>query len=173
IPTVRAGEDELLGVLTALGECGTGVFQLLSDFFSFEDVEGEFAMFRRLVAETGRPLSFTLNQKHNQPDMWRRLLELTEQAAVSGLPIRAQVLGRPTGLLLGHELTLSPFATSPTYAALAGLPLPERVAELCQPERRERILAELGPESSPAWAMRFELLDPPNYEPELSESFAA
>src|SRR6202034_4268874 len=91
IPTVRAAEDELRGILAAMG---AGVFQLLSDFDEFTGVDSEFAMFRRLRADTGRPMSFTLNQKHSDPDGWRRQLELTEQASADGLPIKAQVLGR-------------------------------------------------------------------------------
>lgn len=173
IPTVRAAEDELRAIMAAMAETGSGVFQLVSDFSSWQDVDGEFAMFRRLVAATGRPLSFTLNQKHRQPEEWRHLLHLTEQARAEGLPIRAQVLGRPTGLLLGHELTRSPFADSGTYVALASLPLDQRIAELKRPEVRELVLDEMGPESPGAWEMQFELKDPPNYEPEPSESFAA
>src|ERR1700722_15166032 len=67
IPTVRAAEDELRGILAAMG---AGVFQLLSDFDEFTGVDSEFAMFRRLMADTGRPMSFTLNQKHSDPDGW-------------------------------------------------------------------------------------------------------
>jgi N-acyl-D-amino-acid deacylase len=173
IPTVRAAEDELRGILGAMAECGTGVFQLLSDFFVFEDVDGEFAMLRRIVEQTGRPTSFTVNQKHAMPDMWRRLLALTAEAVGDGLPIKAQVLGRPTGLLLGHELTLSPFAGSPTYAATAGLPLAERIAELRRPDVRERVLAELDGADREQWSQRFVLDDPPDYEPAPATSIAA
>jgi N-acyl-D-amino-acid deacylase len=65
IPTVGAAEEELRSILSAMAESGDGVFQALSDFGQFHEVENEFAMFRRLVRDTGRPMSFTLNQKHN------------------------------------------------------------------------------------------------------------
>jgi len=173
IPTVRAAEDELRGILNAMAETGGGVFQALSDFELFADVPGEFAMFRRLVADSGRPMSFTLNQKHSDPDGWRELLRLTEQAAADGLPIKAQVLGRPTGLLLGHELTISPFSRCPTYAALAELPFEERIARLRLPEIREQILSEAGQGRPGAWTNRFELTDTPDYEPDPADSLAA
>lgn len=173
IPTVRAAEDELRGITMAMADSNSGVLQVLSDFDLFEDVDGEFAMFRRLVRESGRPLSFTLNQKHSDPDGWRQLLALTEQAAAAGLPITAQVLGRPTGLLLGHDVTMSPFSRSQAYASLATLPFAARIAELRKPEVRERILAETPAGNRDGWQYRFELGDPPDYEPDPAHSVAA
>jgi len=177
IPTVRAAEDELRGILLAMSSTGSGVFQALSDFELFKDVEGEFAMFRRLVQISGRPMSFTLNQKHSDPEGWRKLLALTERASDDGLPIRAQVMGRPTGLLLGHDITLSPFTGCPTYDSLAQLPLSERVAELRKPEVRKRILGEAYRVAASGrrrnYHFIFELTDPPNYEPEPEHSLAA
>ncbi|MET0378253.1 MAG: amidohydrolase family protein [Spongiibacteraceae bacterium] len=180
IPTVRAAEEELLGILSGMQKAGSGVFQALSDFELFQDVEGEFAMFRRLVAATGRPMSFTLNQKHSDPDGWRKLLNLTEQASDAGLPIRAQVLGRPSGLLLGHDLTMSPFSGCPTYAALADKPFADRIAELRKADVRARILDEAKSGGNTGsfghkfnYQYVYELSDPPNYEPETEQSLAA
>jgi len=173
IPTVRAAEDELRGILAAMADAGTGVFQLLSDFDEFTGVDSEFAMFRRLVADTGRPMSFTLNQKHSDPDGWRRQLELTEQASADGLPIKGQVLGRPTGLILGHELSMSPFSRCPSYRALSALPFEEKVAALRDPVTRGRIIAEAAKDPYPRWEYRFEFTGPPDYEPEPADSLAA
>ncbi len=173
IPSVRAAEAELLGILQGMGNAGGGVFQLLSDFFEFTDIDGEFEMIRRLVAETRLPTSFTVNQKHNKPDGWRRLLDLTEQASREGLPIKAQVLGRPTGLLLGHDLTANPFSACPSYLAIATLPLAAKVAELRRPELRQRLLDESSNGPIGAWQYRFELGDPPCYEPRREDSIAA
>jgi N-acyl-D-amino-acid deacylase len=170
IPTVGAAAEELLGVVGAMGENGSGVFQVLSDFEEFAGVEREFAMFRQIAAETGRPLSFTLNQKHSDPDTWRRLLQLVEEARADGLPIRAQVLGRPTGLVLGHELSLSPFTRCPSYRALGTLPFDERIAAMHRPEVREAILREAADDPAARWNYRFELADPPNYEPDPQDS---
>jgi len=180
IPTVGAAEDELRSVLEAMSDTGRGVFQALSDFDQFKSVDAEFGMFRRLISETGRPMSFTLNQKHGDPDGWRRLLQLTEQANAEGVDIKAQVLGRPTGLLMGHELTLNPFVPCPTYHALSSLPFEARIAELRKPEVRAQVLkeveetAELGRARSVRdWTRMFELGSKPNYEPPREESIEA
>jgi N-acyl-D-amino-acid deacylase len=173
IPTVRAAEEELAGVLAALSRRRRGVFQLLSDFYEFHDVDAEWAMLRRLIKASGRPTSFTVNQKHFLPDGWRRLLDLTEAAAEEGLTVKAQVLGRPTGLLLGHDLTLSPFTGSPLYESLRPVPFADRIEQLRHPEVRTQILAEV-PQSKPGiWDFRFQLSDPPDYEPEPDCSLSA
>jgi N-acyl-D-amino-acid deacylase len=175
IPSVRAAEEELRGILGAMAESGTGVFQALSDFDEFEDVPGEFAMFRRLVEGSGRPMSFTLNQKHSIPDLWREQLALVEKAVADGVPIKGQTLARPTGLLQGWDVSVNPFMRCPSYQAIGDLPLDELVEQLSRPEIRKRILEELPPVKPGAWTRRFELTDPPDYEPgpELSIEFRA
>ena len=56
---------------SAIGATGQGVLQVVSDF---ADVDAEFAIFRRMAEESGRPLSFSLVQVRG--DGWRRQLEL-------------------------------------------------------------------------------------------------
>jgi N-acyl-D-aspartate/D-glutamate deacylase len=173
IPTVRAHRDELLGILQAMSAERSGVFQALSDFYEFQDVAGEFAMLRGLVAETGRPMSFTLNQKHSDADGWRKILGLVEEATADGLPIKAQVLCRPTGLLMGYAGSMNPFDGCATYRRLKELPLDERILELRRSEIRAQILAESAEQHQQPWNLYFPVTDPPVYEPELSETVAA
>jgi N-acyl-D-amino-acid deacylase len=173
IPTVRAAEEELAGILGVLRERNTGVFQLLSDFDQFHGIDAEWDMLQRLVDASGRPMSFTLNQKHSIPDGWRRILDLAEAAADEGLPINAQVLGRPTGLLLGHDLTSNPFKGCPTYESLRSLSFDARIAQLRETSIRAQILDEMKPSMANQWDYRFELCDPPNYEPEAAASLSA
>lgn len=177
IPTVRAHKDELEGILAAMSAEGSGVFQALSDFELFQDVPGEFAMLRGLVEQTGRPMSFTLNQKHDDPDGWREILGLVEESTAAGLPIKGQVLCRPSGLLLGHRVSLNPFMACPSYQAIADLPVDERVVELGRGDLRKRILAEYSTpeyvEPVEQWDKRFFVGDIPSYEPEHSQSLTA
>src|SRR5262245_3000444 len=74
-PTLTAEADELVGIACAIGATGRGVLQVVSDFV---DLEGEFGLFRRMAAESGRPLSFSLVQTRGTA--WRRQLELLSQA---------------------------------------------------------------------------------------------
>jgi N-acyl-D-amino-acid deacylase len=91
-----------------------------------------------------------------------------------------QVSCRPTGMLFGLQSSLHPFITHPTYRALAGLPLSERMEALSRPEVRAAILAE-SPDTSNViaavlmsrWDQIFPLGDPPDYEPAPETSVAA
>lgn len=167
IPTARAAEPELHGIAMAMAKAGGGVFQIASDFSLYTDLEGEFEMFRRLVGQSGQPLFFSLNQKHHAPDDWKQLLALTDKANRDGLRIRAQVIGRPSGLLLGHELTKNPFSDLPGYRPLTPLPLADRVKALRDPTVRARLLGEteqLPENEAPHYRQFFRLGEFPDYE---------
>ena len=60
-PTLGAAEAELTTIAKGLGDIGMGVLQLVSDF---DDTDNEFAMLRRIVEASGRPLSLTLLHFH-------------------------------------------------------------------------------------------------------------
>lgn len=168
-PTLTAGEDELTGIALGLKAAGSGVLQVVSDF---EDPEREFAMLRRMVEASGRPLSISLAQHDRNPQGWRGLLDAIGRAAGDGLPIRAQVCGRPVGLLLGLELTLNPFSAHPAFREIAGRPHEEKVRALRDLAFRARLLREDAASDNPfiAAVLRnfermFPLDDPPDYEP--------
>jgi len=175
-PSLRATEAELTGIALGLRDAGHGVIEMISDFDT-PDVVTEFAMIRRIVAASGRPLTLSLAQRHGAPQMWRTILDLIAAAAEAGLPISGQVAPRPLGVLLGLQSSLNPFSTHPSVKALARLPLAEKVAILRDPAFRARVLAE---EPDPAQAelrrrlLRFESLFPlgaiPDYEPPREQS---
>lgn len=171
IPTVGASEAELAGIVNEVVKAG-GYFQVLSDFGQFQDVKGEFDMLRRVTANADGRMTFTLNQKHGDPDGWRQLLALTEEANNDGVHIKGQVLGRPTGLLMGHEVTMSPFDSSATYRWLKKQhPFADLIAELRKDDVREKILSELKI-GKHGFDYMFELDDSVNYEPQAEESVA-
>jgi N-acyl-D-aspartate/D-glutamate deacylase len=141
--------------------------------------EREVAWMRRLSAEIRRPVSFALLQVNNAPDLWRDILRLALDANAEGADLRPQVGGRALNILLGFQ-TFHPFRDRPSYAALANLPLAERITHLRKDEVRQAILAERD-EDNPLLAMiggggtarMFPLGEPPNYEPTPDMSVAA
>ena len=175
-PTLTAGEDELTGIALALKAANKGVLQVVSDF---TDPEAEFAMLRRIVEKSGRPLSFSLVQGGpTVKDDWRVQLAALERANDAGLAMKAQVCARPVGLLFGLELTMNPFSLHPTYQAIARLPLAERVARLRSPEIRARLLVEDPKDSAwtrsvNAWDRLIPMRRTPDYEPTPDQSVAA
>ena len=70
-PTLTASAEELVGIARGLGELGSGVLQVVSDHMNTDE---EFAMFRRMVSESGRPLSFSLVQSPFDPEGYREVL---------------------------------------------------------------------------------------------------
>ncbi|MCX8133802.1 MAG: amidohydrolase family protein [Roseococcus sp.] len=170
-PTLGAAEIELAEIARALG---AGWFQVISDFD--EPAEEEWARLKRIVALSGRPMTFSLLQRESRPEFWRWLMARVGEANAEGLSIKGQVMGRPVGLMFGWELSQHPFLTRPSFREIAHLPLPARVAALSDPARRARILEE--PTEDPAlrarlnnWARIYKLtLD---YEPPPEASVEA
>jgi N-acyl-D-aspartate/D-glutamate deacylase len=138
-PTLTAGEDELMGIALGLKAAGKGVLQFVSDF---AEPEAEFAMMRRLVERSGRPLSFSLLQSPRAPRHYQLILKWLREANQAGLQMRAQVAGRPVGLLFSFELTLNPFSQCMAYQEIKALPLEGKLARLRDPSFRARLLGE-------------------------------
>jgi N-acyl-D-aspartate/D-glutamate deacylase len=172
-----AASDELVGIARGVAESGKGVLQFISDF---DDLDSEFEIVERMMAESGRPLSLSLLQSPRHPDGWRGILGKVEQARAHGAPIRAQIAGRPVGLIVGFEFSRHPFISCPSYQEVAHLDMAERLVALSDPARKARVLAEqagLTDEASVMFANRFEsmyeMTDDPDYEPSKDDSIAA
>ena len=173
IPTLEATEEELTDLALAMKEAGRGVFQYVTDWEYADQIKGQFRLLERLVERSGRPLTFTVTQRHLRPDNWLPLLDWTRAAQLKGLPMTAQFYPRPIGVILGHELSLNPFYSTPTYRRLSTLPFDALIAALRLPEIRANILAEkLDPSPSMLLGLRvanydeiYPLGDPPDYEP--------
>lgn len=176
-PTLTASADELIGIAMGLERAGKGVLQVVSDF---KDPANEFAMLRAMMEESGRPLSISLAQAEQAPDGWRKSLTEIDAMTADGLQIRAQVAGRPVGLILGLAASLNPFVGHKAYQAIADLPLAERISKLREAETRDAILGEDAVSTNPFmnavlrnFDKMFELGTPPNYEPTPEMSLGA
>ena len=176
-PTLTASETELTGIAMALKEAGKGVLQFVSDF---DDPKKEAAMLRRIVEASGRPLSVSVAQSDLAPEGWRRLLASIEAAAADGLPMRAQVCGRPVGVLLGLDLTMNPFSAHPSYRKIRDKPLAEQVVAMRDPAFRRQLLSEDPQTDNPfvtvmlrSFGKMFTLDAVPDYEPEADRTVEA
>jgi N-acyl-D-aspartate/D-glutamate deacylase len=170
IPTLKSSRAELMGMAKAMGSVGRGLIQYVGAVNGAE----EFGELRELVKQSGRPLTMPL-----VPELQDLLGEIGK-ARADGLNITAQVLPRPIGFLLSHELTLNPFYATQPYEALAHLKFEDKIAQLRRPEVRAAILkADFRPLPNSLGTMvsNFERIfpfgDPPNYEPSSDDSIAA
>jgi N-acyl-D-aspartate/D-glutamate deacylase len=182
VPGTFAAEDELFGIGRALKEVGAGVFELAPGGVMGEDLalpHKEVAWMRKLSREIQRPVSFALLQIDQQPKLWREILDVCDESKEEGSILRPQVGSRPTMLLIGLQ-TFSPYSFRPTYAALAELPLADRVRELRKPETKAKILGETSESEDPLLAFVlsgmhkiFVLGEVPDYEPTADKSIEA
>jgi N-acyl-D-aspartate/D-glutamate deacylase len=176
-PTLGAARAEMEAIALGLADAGSGVIQWVSDF---RDMDEEFGLIRDLTRLSGQPLTFSMVQADVIPDQWRELTARLAAAAAEGFPIKAQVAGRPVGLMLGLQGSAHPFISRPAFAAIAHLPLADKVAAMRDPDFRALLIAEAPAQGHPfinslagAHHKMFELGDPPNYEPDPGDSLAA
>jgi len=182
VPSRDADDHELLGIGAALGITGTGAFGMNSDF---DDEEFELRWMRKLARETGRPIWFLLTDRYQDPERWRRLLKAVHDARAEGLPITAQMAGRPIGVMMGVGTAVNPFTVRPSYKEIEHLPIAEQRRRLRDPAVRARILAEKPSDAEVAklaqfrqaviskWERFYVMGNPPDYEPGPEKAVAA
>jgi N-acyl-D-amino-acid deacylase len=175
VPGTFAAEDELFAIGAALGELGTGTFELAPAGTAGEDILApklEVDWMRRLSAAIKRPVTFALVQVDEAPDLWRELMDESLRAVDDGADLWPQVAGRGFGLLSGHFTTYCLLDQIPAYQELkaSGLSPDELIAALRTPEVRASIVEwEPGPGTAEAmekaFRTTFTLGSPPEYEP--------
>jgi N-acyl-D-aspartate/D-glutamate deacylase len=178
-PSLRAAQDELVGIAMGLKDAGRGVLQFISDFDT-PSLEVEFEMLRSIAQQSGRPLSISIAQRHGRGStMWRELLDRIAAANAEGLEMRGQVAPRPIGVLLGLQGSASPFLVCPAYREIMPLPLEQKVARLRDPAFRALVLDQFENRESRGrkhlvdFSSIFPLGETPNYEPDPASSLAA
>jgi N-acyl-D-aspartate/D-glutamate deacylase len=124
----------------------------------FDDEEYELAWMTKLARETGRPVWFLLTDRYEDPARWRRLIKTVHEARANGLPLTAQIAGRPIGVMMGIGTALSPFTVRPSSREIERLSLDEQRARLRDPEVRRRILSEKPSEVEVAKLAQFRQL---------------
>ncbi|MDG2420592.1 MAG: amidohydrolase family protein [Gammaproteobacteria bacterium] len=177
-PTLTAELDELVGIAKGVQAAGSGVMQVVTDF---KGSEGEFEILKEMVKQSNRPLSVSVAQHHRVTDGWRNILNTIEEANKEGIDLKAQVCGRPVGVLFGLELTNNPFSAHPSFQSIEHLTLKEKLKKLKDPAFKEKLLSEKPQlENNPflrqvhsRYHDMYAFEDEPNYEPLPSTSIAA
>jgi N-acyl-D-aspartate/D-glutamate deacylase len=178
-PSYDAGIDELAGIAAELGAAGKGVLQLVTDFI---DVDVDFEVMLAMMRASRRPLSVSLAQSPLAPETYREVLRRIAAVNADGFEMRAQVAARGVGLLMGLPCTLHPFMTNPVWQRIAGMSIAEQVQIMRDPAFKADVLAAqtkeknanlIGGRLIDKYQVMYELTEPPNYEPNPSDSVAA
>jgi N-acyl-D-amino-acid deacylase len=170
VPGTFADVDEMLGLGRALGEAGSGVFEMVTDVAGDD---ADLAWVARLSAETGCRISLAAVVSRRSGMRMHEIFEFIRRNNANGSHITAQVAARPAASLMSLQSSLHPFSTHRSYRRLMnGLSLPERVAKMRDPSVRAEILNDqpaVREEQTLAMVSQFEhqfpLGDPPDYEP--------
>ncbi|AJR23274.1 MULTISPECIES: N-acyl-D-amino-acid deacylase family protein [Sphingobium] len=177
-PSVKSEDQEVLALAEGLRDAGKGVFQMVP---SYDVTAAERMDLLDDIARTsGRPVSFTFMQTPKGEGDWQEMVARLEASKHKGLEVRGQIIPRPTGALLGLELSMHPFSFNPSFRAIEHLPLEEKVERMRDPEFRKKLIAE-EPDDPQAFFVyvisdldaMFVLGNPPNYNPRSDESIGA
>jgi N-acyl-D-aspartate/D-glutamate deacylase len=177
IPSLRATEEELTAIAMGLADAGSGVLELVSDF-SFPRYSEQIQMFRRIMANSGRPLSLSLAQAQRSPEHYKRMLNDLADANRDGLKFTGQIAPRGMGFLYGLQSSAHPFVFYPSFAAIENKPLEEKLRIMRDPSFRARLLAESGEKPTrlsvmPDYDRVFRVGNPMNFEPDEKDSVQA
>jgi N-acyl-D-aspartate/D-glutamate deacylase len=134
--------DEVRRLVGVMGDMNAGIFELAGERFGGDAkaLREYHVRLRDLAVETGRPITWGLFSRREDPDLWRVYLGLLEETAAAGGRMFAQVHSRALAVVLSF-LTSLPFDRLPVWKDLRALPLAEQRQRLRDPELRRRLVA--------------------------------
>ena len=93
----------------------------------------------KLAIESGRPITFGLFSRRNNPGAWRTTFDIVERTCREGGRMFAQVHSRSLNVLLSFETQL-PFDKWEMWRDMRKLPLAEQKQWLLDPEKRKQLV---------------------------------
>jgi N-acyl-D-amino-acid deacylase len=93
----------------------------------------------KLAIESGRPITFGLFSRRNNPGAWRTTFDIIERTCQQGGRMFAQVHSRSLNVLLSFETQL-PFDKWEMWRDMRNLPLAEKKQWLLDPEKRKKLV---------------------------------
>jgi len=136
-----ASWDEVRRLVGVMGEMNAGVFELAGERAGGDPdrLRDYHVRLRDLAVESGRPITWGLFSRREEPDLWRTYLALLEETAARGGRMFAQVHSRALTVVLSFKTNL-PFDRLPVWHELRALPLDQQQARLREPELRRRLV---------------------------------
>ena len=136
-----ASWSEVRRLVGVMGEMNAGVFELAGERAGGdpERLRDYHERLRDLAVETGRPVTWGLFSRREEPDLWRTYVALLEETAARGGRMFAQVHSRALTVVLSFKTNL-PFDRLPVWRELRALPLAEQAQRLRDPELRRRLV---------------------------------
>jgi len=136
-----AAWDEVRRLVGVMGDMNAGVFELAGERAGADPdrLRDYHVRLRDLAVETGRPITWGLFSRREEPDLWRKYLALLEETAARGGRMFAQVHSRALTIVLSFKTNM-PFDRLPVWRELRALPLEQQKLRLRDPELRRRLV---------------------------------
>ena len=133
--------DEVRRLVGVMGEMNAGIFEIAGERFADPAGMRDYHVrLRDLAVESGRPITWGLFSRREDPTLWRKYLDLLEETARAGGRMFAQVHSRALAVVLSFKTNL-PFDRLPVWKELRALSLDEQKRRLRDPELRGRLVA--------------------------------
>ncbi len=180
VPGTFALRDELFALADPMRKRGRGIFEVVPRFETDDPAtchkaKREIDWMADLSQATGRPVTFSFFQFPHLPEQYRKIMEFTAARNAAGANVRPQTTARGIGVLFGPHIR-SPFDRNPSWRAMRGLSVAEKLAVYADPQRRAELIKEAqanGPFADEL--VRLYLLEgpDPDYEPDPAKTLPA
>ncbi len=160
IPSRLATEGEILELAGVLGELNSGSIQISQGTLGVSlPAEKGIDFFHRLAARSGRPVIWqSIAQRWDQPDLWRRLLDMAQESLATGVPSYPLCNAR----LFNNRFTLKNaqvFDDLPSWKEIMFKPVAEREKIFLDRQVRARLRYEAVEEKRPSrFSRRWDLV---------------
>src|SRR5262245_38442229 len=163
--------DEVRRLVGVMGEMNAGIFEIAGERFGGDanGLRDYHVRLRDLAVETGRPITWGLLSRREDPSLWRKYVDLLEETARAGGRMFAQVHSRALTVVLSFKTNL-PFDRLPVWKELRAQSFDEQKRRLRDPALRGRLVAAarerderraIGAEARPASYDWIFLMDTP------------
>jgi N-acyl-D-amino-acid deacylase len=146
-----ASWEEVRRLVGVMGDMNAGIFEIAGERFGDDRqaLRDYHVRLRDLAVQTGRPVTWGLFSRRDDPELWRIYLALLEETASAGGRMFAQVHSRALTVVLSFETTL-PFDRLPVWKEFRARPLAEQRQLLRDPDtRRQLVEAARGRDERP------------------------
>lgn len=156
LPSAIAKEEEMLALLSVAQEFNVGSSEVTPHNIHFDQKAQD--LLERYSAASKRPVIYaTLIQSNHLPDKWKDTLERLEASNAKGYQIYGAALMHRIGSLFSL-LEYNLFDDMPSWNHALACPIDQRIANLRDPEIRERLQHDVEFHTERVWSGRWDRL---------------
>ena len=151
VPSRWAHSDELDALSAVLDEYGR-MLQVVPEFYATDITIARIDQLAELSLKYNIPTTFSpLFDSASNPDNVTRAMARVKEQMARGARVWPQVQTRPIDISFCFDLPSLFFAANPAWFRLMRLPRDEKIAQLNDPQARQKLIEAAGPDGGAAW----------------------